>query len=76
MFSKEIFAQNLRDILKSRGMSQNKLSKEIGISQQAVTQFCGGHNLPSIETLIAIADALDVSIDELVGRVSRSQASQ
>lgn len=52
----------------SVGYSQNKLSIKSGICVQSISNWELGKAFPSIINLIPIADALNISLDELVGR--------
>lgn len=65
--TKEVFSERLRKALKDKGMQQNALAKAIGFSSQAVNNFCLGKNLPNAEALVLISQALNVSIDDLLG---------
>lgn len=51
-----------------KGYSQTKLSMKTGISLASISFYENGHVFPSIIQLIPIADALGVTLDELVGR--------
>jgi DNA-binding Xre family transcriptional regulator len=59
---------NIKRLCDERQISALCLSKQIGIPHSAIYYLIGGYRSPSADTLVAIADALDVSIDELVGR--------
>lgn len=60
------------EILKSerilRRLSQEKLAKEIGISQQAISFYENDINEPSISICERLADFYGITLDELVGR--------
>lgn len=61
--------KNLAKIRKEKGWSQEKLSQEAKISYNTLIKIeRSGIENPKIETVIKLAEALDVSIDELVGR--------
>ena len=61
--------KNLVKIRKQKGWSQEKLAVESEISYNTIIKIeRGGIKNPKIETVIKFADALGVSIDELVGR--------
>ena len=51
-----------------KGWSQNRLSIKSGIHVQCISQWERDKVFPTIINLIPIADALDVTLDELVGR--------
>lgn len=60
--------QNLKNLRKEYGISQQRLADAIGISQQSVNQY-ENHNIePDIEVLSRLADYFDTSIDYIVGR--------
>lgn len=64
------FGKSLKSAIIQAGISQNELAKRAGVSQGAVSRYIKGEITPTEETLKALADALDVSIEDLVGRSS------
>jgi transcriptional regulator with XRE-family HTH domain len=62
------FSESLVKLLSERNISINKLSQEVGIRQQSLNQLKLGRTLPSLETLLILADFFFFIIDELVGR--------
>lgn len=50
------------------GMNQKQLSLKIGVSQKKISLWETGSVIPSIEDLVDLADAMEISLDELVGR--------
>jgi transcriptional regulator with XRE-family HTH domain len=64
-YSKEIFSAELAKILEKRGISQDEFNKEIGV-QQAVTRWKTGDTTPSADSLLAIKNVFDISIDQLL----------
>lgn len=57
---------NIKPIREEAGMTQTALAEKIGVSQQAVSFWETGERYPRTADLPRIADALGVSIDELV----------
>lgn len=55
-------------------MSQADLAQRTGLRTSAVSQFETGARKPSFDNLRRLADALDVTTDYLLGRVTDSQA--
>lgn len=53
---------------KSKGYSQLDVHRATGISRDCLYQYERNKSFPNIFTLIEIADFLEVSIDELIGR--------
>ena len=55
-----------QDILNQRGISSRQLSAKLGLSNSAFTDWKKGKGVPSLSTIVKIAEFLDVSIDYLV----------
>jgi len=61
--------KNLAKLRKQKRWSQEKLAVESGISYNTIIKIeRGGIKNPKIATAIKLAEALGVSIDQLVGR--------
>ncbi|WP_458407704.1 helix-turn-helix domain-containing protein [Anaerotignum sp.] len=61
------FAKNLRKFRKQKGYSQEKLAKALNYGYTAIANYESGRNEPSLDDLIRLAEALDVTLDELIG---------
>lgn len=62
-----IIAKNIKKYREKKGISQDKLSKLAGITLHTITKIESGATPdPRIETVKKIADALGVSVDELL----------
>lgn len=56
----------------ARGMTIYDLSEACGVSQPCLYRICTGESAdPRVSTLVAIADALGVTVDSLVGRTRK-----
>lgn len=64
----ESFGQRLSRLRKEKGLTQEDIAKRIVISPQAVSKWENDLSSPDILVLSSLADILDVSIDELLGR--------
>ena len=62
------FGKRLREIRIARNMKQQTLADAVNIALRTYQHYEKGDREPSLSTLIALADALDVSVDELLGR--------
>lgn len=62
------FPSNLRTLLEERKSTITALSRELGISRQAVSQYADGTGQPNADKLKRIADFFNVSVDWLLGR--------
>ena len=66
-----MFNERLKTLRIQRKMTQSELAKKIYISQPAYSKYEVGTASPNPETLSKIADALDVSVDYLLGSGSQ-----
>lgn len=62
------FSVRLKQVRRSRGLSQQTLGNMLGLSKQAVFNYESGANTPGHFTFIKLADELNVSLDFLTGR--------
>jgi len=67
----EIFQNRLKAARELRQFSQNELANRTGLQPSAVSHFETGARKPSFDNLRRLADALEVSIDYLLGRVEK-----
>lgn len=65
------FAQKLKQLRTRAGMSQEKLSEQVGVSRQAITKWETDKGAPDMDNLMALSDLFGVSVDELLGREAR-----
>ena len=63
-----MFPKRLRQCRMKRGLTQQFMSELLTISLNAYQKYEQAERSPSFETLIRIADILDVSLDYLFGR--------
>jgi len=62
------YLKNLKKLRNKKEWSQERLSREAGISYNTLIKIeRGGIKNPKLETLIKLAKALGVSLDKLVG---------
>ncbi len=73
-----LFIERLSELLKEKGVTANKMSKDLGLGNAAFSNWKARGTLPNGETLEKIADYFNVSTDYLLGRetpeVDRSAA--
>lgn len=48
--------------------TQKQLAQKIGVTHAAISYWENGINIPNVKDCWLLADALEISIDELVGR--------
>ncbi len=57
----------ITELRKKKGWSQTELAKQVRASREAIGKYERNEAQPSVETAKKIADAMDVSLDYLVG---------
>jgi transcriptional regulator with XRE-family HTH domain len=65
----------LRDIRKSKNISQEQLGLEAGFDRTYISLIERGINSPTIRTVVRIADVLDVAPSRLVVRMEQTMAA-
>lgn len=68
------FPERLRTAREYRGLNQGELALKAGMQPSAISHFETGTRKPSFDNLRNLADALDVTTDYLLGRVSEFKA--
>lgn len=59
---------NLKSIRNKKGLTQTLLAEYVEISQESIASYEANTRTPSADMIEALADVLDISIDELYGR--------
>ena len=60
------FAQNLKELRKKAGFSQEELANRLNVSRQAITKWETDLGMPDVDNLTNIADLFGISLDELI----------
>ena len=60
--------KNILELRKDRGVKQEDLAAELGVTAAAVSKWENGYTLPDLYMLCAIADYFHVTTDALLGR--------
>ena len=64
------FGENLRNVRKQRGVTQEELAEILGVSRQAISKWESDGGYPETEKLLVISKTLNISIDYLLNDVS------
>lgn len=67
----QILADNLKELLKARQMSQKELADLTDLTPQSISKYLKDGKL-SVSTLVLIANKLNVSVDWLLGRANKT----
>jgi transcriptional regulator with XRE-family HTH domain len=73
--NKSDFSKNLIRLRKERGLSQMKLAKLAGLTQRMIAYYENEAVKPPLDNIVAIAKALGVNINTLLG-ISESETSK
>jgi transcriptional regulator with XRE-family HTH domain len=71
----DIFKERLKAARALRGLNQAELATKAGLPAASVSHFESGPRKPSFDNLKALASALDVTTDYLLGRSDTPDAS-
>ena len=63
----EILPTRIRELVSENNITQNALAKEIGVTRQAISQYCDGSSVPNADKLLKLAQFFNVSADYLLG---------
>ena len=59
-------ARNIKDLREGRGMSQDQLARQLGISYPRISEIERNQGNPTLKTLEKIADFFGVSVPNLL----------
>ena len=66
----QLFGPRLETLIEKHNMSQNQFASKLGLSKAIVSDYINGNKIPSLNTLITIADTFNVSFDYLLGKTN------
>lgn len=71
-----MFNDNLKELRKSKGFTQEELATKINVVRQTVSKWEKGFSVPDADTLQKIADVLEVEVSQLLGAKIETEASK
>ena len=71
-----ILQANLRKFREMRRMTQSEMGARADIAAASISHFETGQRTPSLETLVKLADSLNVTVDALLGRAPVENAAR
>ncbi len=60
--------KNMKIARQNAKITQTNLADKIGVTHSAISFWENGINIPNVKDCCKIADVLNISIDELIGR--------
>lgn len=70
------FAERIRALRLSKGLTQEALGKIIGVKYDSISIYERGKNYPEVRNLIILADYFGVSTDYLLGRTDNPEINK
>lgn len=70
------FAQRLKELRTGRSLTQTRLAELLGISPRVYSRWETGDVTPHFDTIVRLADILDVTLDELAGRTETNNEAR
>ena len=71
-----MFSERLKQIRQQKGLSQQELAERLCVVRQTISKWEKGLSLPDAEMLVNLADALGISVYELLGIQMENQVVQ
>ena len=63
-----LLAKRIKDLRIKKDLTQEELGKLINVTKVSISCYENATRLPSLESIVALADIFEVSLDDLVGR--------
>lgn len=62
-----MFSENLKALRKQKGFSQEEIATRLHVTRQTISKWEKNLSVPDADTLIRLAEILEVSVSELLG---------
>ena len=66
-YSREVFAERLKELRAEKEIGQNKLAKDLGLSNASISYWENGKQEPSASARFKLSVFFEVSVDYLIG---------
>lgn len=60
------FNEKLIELRKTKGLSQEELGNELGVSRQTISKWELGQSYPDFQKLVILSDFFNISLDKLI----------
>jgi putative transcriptional regulator len=71
-----MFGENLKTLRKEKGFSQEQLATRLNVVRQTISKWEKSVSVPDAETLIQLADVLEVEVSDLLGKKIEIEGEQ
>lgn len=62
----QCFSSNLKELMKSNKVTQDRLAEIAGVSRQSVNQWLNKETLPTLQSVLAISSHFNLSVENLI----------
>ena len=62
----DIFGDNLKDLMESKGMSRKEVAYEANLAVTTLSEYLNKRKAPSVRSIVNLAYALDCDVGELI----------
>lgn len=59
--------ERIRMIMNEKGLTQKELSQKANITEASMSKYLSGERTPRIDVIVNVANALEISVDSLLG---------
>lgn len=63
-----LLSKRIKELRNEKNLTQKDLGKLINVTKVSICCYENGTRVPSLETVVALADIFEVSLDDLLGR--------
>lgn len=65
MYDKKVISSNLKQLREDRGLKQNFIADQLGITQNYYSQIENGHRPPQVDHLVKLRNIFNVTLDDI-----------
>lgn len=76
MYDKSTFSETFKKLISQRGMTQRAVADKLGTTEVTVSRYVAGARSPNLETMVELAQILNVSLNDLAGVEAPATARQ
>ena len=62
----DLFPENLKKAIKAKGFTQSGLAERANLPLETISKWVRGKSFPRLDSLVLIANVLEISIDDLL----------
>lgn len=70
-----MISDNLQELRKKAGLSQEQLADQLNVTRQAVSKWESGQSVPDLDKASQLAKIFGVTVDELINGIQHKEAS-